>query len=75
VNLTAQDSGSGVRRLLYSLDGTHYQPYTSPFQANVVSTPTLYAFADDNVANRRAIEYSLAYAAIPQDVYLPVILR
>src|SRR5262249_37953540 len=44
VSLTAQDSGSGVQRLLYSLDGTHFQPYTGPFQANMVATPTLYAF-------------------------------
>src|SRR5690606_4153323 len=31
VALTATDSGSGVKGLYYSLDGTTFQPYTQPF--------------------------------------------
>ncbi len=52
VTLTATDSGSGVKAVRYSLDGMTHQPYTGPFQVNVRQAPILYAFADDNIANR-----------------------
>jgi len=59
ITLTTQDGGSGVRDLFYSLDGTNYQPYTAPFQI-APSQTTIYAFADDNVANRATLVYPLA---------------
>jgi hypothetical protein len=68
VTLTAQDSESGVRRLFYSLDGTHYQPYTAPFRITP-SQKTLYAYADDNVANRATLVYPLANSGI----YIPMV--
>jgi hypothetical protein len=52
VQVTAQDAGSGVKSLSYSLDGTHYQPYVSSVTVSPAQVPTIYAFADDNAANR-----------------------
>ncbi len=59
VTLTAKDEKSGVRDLFYSLDGMHYWPYTAPFRI-APSQATLYAYADDNVANRATLLYPLA---------------
>ena len=55
VTLSAQDNGSGVRSLSYSLDGTNFQPYTTSLSVSPVQNPLLYAFADDNVANRSGL--------------------
>lgn len=52
VAITAQDGESGVKATYYSLDRIHYQRYTAPFSVNPRQTPTVYAFADDNAANR-----------------------
>jgi pimeloyl-ACP methyl ester carboxylesterase len=55
VTLGATDSGSGVKALHYSIDGTNYQPYTNPFNVDPYRNPVVYAFADDNVANRSSL--------------------
>lgn len=52
VTLTAQDGGTGVKSIFYSLDGTTFQLYTSALTIDPTANPTIYAFADDNVANR-----------------------
>ncbi len=53
---------------LYSLDGTTFQPYTTPFTIDATKTPILYAFADDNAANRSGLlAEQLAYL-----LYLPL---
>jgi Tol biopolymer transport system component len=71
ITLSAQDVGSGVRALYYSLDGTNYRQYTAPLQIDATQTPNLYVFADDNVANRsRLVTYQLA-----RRVYLPMTVR
>ncbi len=68
VTLLATDAGSGVKQLLYSLDGTTFQPYTTPFTVDATKTPILYAFADDNAANRSGLlAEPLAY-----QLYLPL---
>lgn len=73
VTITAHDADAGVSRILYSLDGTHYQPYTGPFTVDATQTPAVYAFADDAVANRASrVVYELIDA---RSVYLPVITR
>jgi hypothetical protein len=60
VTIAAQDSESGVRAIYYSLDGSSYQPYTEPVLVNPAETSILYAFADDNTANRSAtVAYSV----------------
>lgn len=71
VTLTATDSGVGVQAVYYSLDGDTYQRYTGPIQVDVVQTPVLYAFADDNLANRSSL-YTLR---LVQPVYLPLVQR
>ncbi|HXH48546.1 MAG TPA: alpha/beta fold hydrolase [Terriglobia bacterium] len=55
VSISAVDSGAGVRDIFYSLDGTTFQPYTAPLQLDATQTPVMYAFADDNVANRSGL--------------------
>jgi hypothetical protein len=75
VTLSAQDSGSGVKALYYSLDGTNFQPYTTQLQVDPTQAPILYAFADDNVANRATLVYPLSSASEDHQIYLPVILK
>jgi hypothetical protein len=55
VTIFGTDSGSGVKATYYSSDGTHFQPYTGPFSVDVAQVSTIYAFADDNVANRSGL--------------------
>jgi pimeloyl-ACP methyl ester carboxylesterase len=63
VTLTASDSGSGVRAIYYSTDGTIFQPYTGAFTIDRARTQFIYAFADDNVSNRSGLlAYQLALA-------------
>jgi len=71
VTLTATDSGVGVQAVYYSLDGDTYRRYTGPIQVNAAQTPVLYAFADDNLANRSSL-YTLR---LGQPVYLPLVQR
>ncbi len=61
VTLVAADTGSGVHSLLYSLDGTSFYSYTNTLQLDMNQAPILYAFAQDNIANRSSLfEYPLA---------------
>ncbi|MEP6742669.1 MAG: DUF4214 domain-containing protein [bacterium] len=55
VTITSSDVGSGVKATYFSLNGTNFQPYTSPFTVNPYEAPVVYAFADDNVANRSGL--------------------
>lgn len=53
VTITGQDNISGVKGILYSLNGTNFTRYTAPFTVNSNQTPiTVYALADDNAGNR-----------------------
>lgn len=63
VAITATDIGSGVKSLYYSLDGRSFRPYTSPISIASGQAPTIYAFADDNAANRSG----LANYTVPPD--------
>ncbi|MDA1347998.1 MAG: hypothetical protein O3A47_03910 [Chloroflexi bacterium] len=65
ITLSAEDPGSGVSRLLYSLDGTNYQEYTGPLTLVSQRTSVLYAFADDNLANRGTMVHELRKNATP----------
>lgn len=62
VTIHAQDTESSVESVYYSLDRIHYQRYVDPFPVNPVQTPTVFAFADDNAANRSPL---ITYA-VPQ---------
>jgi pimeloyl-ACP methyl ester carboxylesterase len=55
ITIAAQDSGSGVRSIRYSLDGASFQAYTQPLTVDPVQVPAVYAFAEDNVANRSSL--------------------
>ncbi len=55
IELEATDSGTGVQRIMYSLNGTTFQQYSTSLILNPAVTPTIYVFADDNVANRSGL--------------------
>jgi pimeloyl-ACP methyl ester carboxylesterase len=55
IGLQATDAGTGVERIMYSINGTTYQLYTGPLTLNPAQTPIVFAFADDKVANRSAV--------------------
>ncbi|HEY6802885.1 MAG TPA: hypothetical protein VI306_04830, partial [Pyrinomonadaceae bacterium] len=55
VSVNATDAGSGVKRIFYSLDETHYQLYTGPLTVDPNQTSIIRAFADDNLANRSSV--------------------
>lgn len=61
VAVTASDAGSGLERLFYSLDGTHFQPYLAPVVVGPGQGGTFHAFADDRVANRRNVSRALPF--------------
>jgi len=63
VTITASDGSSGVKSLYYSLDRRSFQSYSGPIHVNSGQTSVLYAFADDNAANRS----SLMEYAVPAD--------
>lgn len=65
ITLTARDTGSGVKAVYYSLDGTEFRPYTTSFQVDPATTQVVYAFADDNLANRSSL---IAYR-VPIGIY------
>ena len=55
VTVAAVDGGTGVSRTLYSLDAAHFQAYTGTLHLDPDQVRTVYAFADDNAANRSAL--------------------
>lgn len=55
ITLTVSDAASGVKAVYYSLDGTEFRPYTAPFQVDPATVQVVYAFADDNLANRSSL--------------------
>jgi len=61
ITLEGADAGTGVKQIMYSVDGITYLPYSTPLNLNPSQVPTVYAFADDNVANRSGVvTYKLA---------------
>jgi hypothetical protein len=52
VTIITRDKGAGVKAVHYSFDGANFQLYTDPLLIDPARTKTIYAFADDNVANR-----------------------
>ncbi len=54
VTITAEDSGTGVAAIYYSLDGTTFARYSGPVPVSKTQQ-LIYAFADDNVGNRSAL--------------------
>ena len=55
VTIKANDSGTGVKIIYYSLDNKRYQPYLRPLVLDAGNNPSVSAFADDRVGNRSAI--------------------
>jgi uncharacterized delta-60 repeat protein/uncharacterized repeat protein (TIGR01451 family) len=77
VHLTAADEGAGVGSLFYSMDGSNFQPYTGDIVINHPGPGVVYAFAQDNVANRSSLykfdlqahpDLSLAVSVSPDPV-------
>jgi pimeloyl-ACP methyl ester carboxylesterase len=55
IDLEATDAGTGVQTIMYSLNGTTFQQYSTTLILNAVTNPTIYAYADDNVFNRSGL--------------------
>jgi pimeloyl-ACP methyl ester carboxylesterase len=55
VSVQADDPGSGVKGIYLSLNGSTFSSYTSPFTVNPNTAPIVYAFAEDNLANRSSL--------------------
>lgn len=74
VTLTANDTGSGVKEIFYSLDGQTFNRYSGTLHVNVNQTSTIFAFADDKVANRSGLfSFPLALQSAPEPhIYIPV---
>jgi hypothetical protein len=55
ITISAEDTGSGVKALYYSLDGTTFQPYVNSLTVTPNQASSVYAFADDNAGNRSSL--------------------
>jgi pimeloyl-ACP methyl ester carboxylesterase len=71
ITISASDPGSGVKQLLYSLDGTTFLRYTGPFVVSALQAPSITAFADDHAANRS----TLTTAQLLYQINLPISVR
>ncbi|GFJ87371.1 hypothetical protein Prum_010130 [Phytohabitans rumicis] len=52
--VSATDTGTGVARILWSTDGTQFQPYQGELELDPAMTPNLTVFAEDRAGNRSA---------------------
>jgi hypothetical protein len=77
VTITAADKGVGVGQVHYWFAGTEFQIYTGPIVVDMTQHNTVYAFADDKVANRSGLyTYRLGAAdGNNKSIFLPVIQR
>lgn len=64
VSLTATDGGSGVKTIYYSTDGANFQAYSEPVIFASPGNHVVFAFAEDNAANRSGL--SICKATVPR---------
>ncbi|MCP9494230.1 MAG: hypothetical protein MSG64_07230 [Pyrinomonadaceae bacterium MAG19_C2-C3] len=55
VTITAEDENS-VKAIYYSFDGASFYKYERPLRLSLNRFPVVYAFADDNLGNRRSAD-------------------
>ncbi|WP_189908504.1 OmpL47-type beta-barrel domain-containing protein, partial [Streptomyces spiralis] len=73
VTVSASDSGSGVDKVEYALDGGAYATYTGPVKVSAVGQHTLAYRASDKAGNTSAVK-SVSFAVVaapPQDTTAP----
>ncbi|MFF0793012.1 OmpL47-type beta-barrel domain-containing protein, partial [Streptomyces spiralis] len=73
VTVSASDSGSGVDKVEYALDGGAYTVYTDPVKVSAVGQHTLTYRASDKAGNTSAVK-SVSFAVVaapPQDTTAP----
>lgn len=74
VTLSATDIETGVKEILYSLNGVDYQVYSQPFMVTPSQTSQIYAFADDNNLNRsNLLQFSIPPIAMTNQPVRPVL--
>jgi len=73
ITISATDDGVGVKRVLYSLDGVHFAPYTGTFRVAACRAAVIYTFVDDNLLNRSSVVEKRLPCAMT--MYLPMIRR
>jgi hypothetical protein len=55
VSITASDTETGIKQIMYSINGQGFNIYTSPVTLNVSSPTTILAVADNNVGIRSGV--------------------
>lgn len=70
VTITAEDAGSGIKNIYYSLDGLHFELYDTPLTIAVGEALIVSVFADDNNGNRSSSEAQIGFS-----VYLPLMIH
>lgn len=66
VAITAHDSDTGLRKIFMSVDDVNYQSYHAPLNLDPTQIRAVYAFADDNAANRsQLVTYYLPSFTMP----------
>lgn len=66
ITITANDAGSGVKRVMYSTNGTQFQQYGGPLTVDTSKVAVVTAFAED-VAGNRSPSYS-QYVSLNQNL-------
>jgi probable HAF family extracellular repeat protein len=69
ISINAIDDLTGVRVVRFSLNGQTYQTYFTPIVLNAAQSATVYAIADDNVANRSGI---MTHTVVPEVTVPPL---
>lgn len=62
VAVLGEDSGAGVNDIYYSLDGSHFAPYTGEVSVNPKDHAVVWVLADDSAGNRSAASHRLTPA-------------
>lgn len=63
--INATDTETGVRQVMYSFDGKHYEKYLAPIPLSLAQAGVLYVLADDNAANRSLPPVRYQFVALP----------
>jgi len=71
LTISVMDTGSGILKVLYSLDGVSYLPYTQAVKLDPVQIDVVYAISQDKAGNWSDI----AQVPTAYPIYLPLIIQ
>jgi hypothetical protein len=55
ISITANDAETGVKQIMYSINGQGFNIYSSPITLNTLASTTVIAVADNNVGIRSGV--------------------